>query len=246
MIVSGKDINMIEDISCLINLKKLDLSSNSLKHPDSLNGLSYLPSLTVLNLGKNQLLDIDHIFYLKHLCVLNISHNLLTCLPTDLERLPSLKALIANNNQIRTLANVHLPITLNALVLSHNALEELNGSDIVHLKELSKLSVSHNRLFKIPPKLPDSLKELRANDNRLSIIPTLPSHLEIMDVGNNVIENIEPILMMKHLKSVNLKGNPIKSKDQVCQLPSLRVVDGRPVAGRSKKIKKWHEKARKK
>lgn len=50
-----RDISHIEDISICINLHKLNLSKNRLKHPDSLSGLAYCKELTLLNVSENAL-----------------------------------------------------------------------------------------------------------------------------------------------------------------------------------------------
>lgn len=244
----NKEISQIDDISHLIELKKLDLSENHLKHPDNLNGLSHLRHLSVLNLSKNQLPDLLHVFNLQRLTVLNVSHNQLKALPTGLEQLSNLKALIANNNQIKTLGRVRLPAGLNSLVLSHNALEDVHDGEMKHLTELRKLSLSHNHLHRLPETLPVGLKELRVNDNRLTVLPkTLPPSLELVDVGNNLMtaSELNRLSVMRMLKNANCVGNPGHSEavtKSIMQLPRMEVVDGKPI---KRKEKRWHHKPQK-
>lgn len=244
--LKGKEITQIDDISHLVELKKLDLSSNQLKHPDNLNGLSHLRHLSVLNLSHNQLPDLAHIFGLRNLTVLNISHNQLKALPTGIEQLTNLKALIANNNQIKSLGRLHLPKGLTALVLSHNVLEDIHEEELKSLPELRKLSLSHNQLHKLPESLPVGLKELRVNDNRLAVLPTrLPTSLELVDIGNNMVTNFGSISNLRMLKNANLRGNPGESKS-VMQLPRLEILDGKPIPGRGlKRERRWHPKPHK-
>jgi Leucine-rich repeat (LRR) protein len=65
--MSKKDINHIEDISTCGNLHKLILSHNKLSSTDSIAGLQYLPSLTLLNLSGNQLESFEGVQRLKTL-----------------------------------------------------------------------------------------------------------------------------------------------------------------------------------
>jgi len=65
--MSKKDINHIEDISTCVNLHKLILSHNSLASTDSIAGLQYLQSLTLLNLSGNQLDSFEGVQRLKTL-----------------------------------------------------------------------------------------------------------------------------------------------------------------------------------
>lgn len=251
--LKGKEITQIDDISHLVELKKLDLSENQLKHPDNLNGLSHLRHLSVLNLSKNQLPDLAHLFNLQRLTVLNVSHNQLKALPSGIEQLSGLKALIANNNQIRSLGRLRLPAGLNSLVLSHNHLEDLHDDELRHLKELRKLSISHNQLHRLPETLPVGLKELRVNDNRLTVLPkNIPgSSLELVDLGNNMMTASEMgrLSEFRMLKNANVAGNPGHSDalvKAIMQLPRMEVLDGKPIAGRGRRRgeKRWHPKER--
>lgn len=65
--VEGRDISHIDDISFLVNLKKLDLSKNRLKHGESLSGLQYCKSLVWLNLAHNQLTEFKYLLGLRNL-----------------------------------------------------------------------------------------------------------------------------------------------------------------------------------
>lgn len=65
--LSGKNITHIDDISFLVNLKRLNLSGNSLKSGESLSGLQYCKSLVWLDLGGNQLSDVHHLLGLRNL-----------------------------------------------------------------------------------------------------------------------------------------------------------------------------------
>lgn len=65
--LTGKSITHIDDISFLVNLKRLNLSNNFLKSGESLSGLQYCKSLVWLDLSGNQLSDIHHVLGLRNL-----------------------------------------------------------------------------------------------------------------------------------------------------------------------------------
>lgn len=65
--LAGRQITHIDDISFLVNLKRLDLSNNSLKSGESLSGLQYCKGLIWLDLSGNQLTDLHHLFGLRNL-----------------------------------------------------------------------------------------------------------------------------------------------------------------------------------
>lgn len=233
-----RDISHIDDISFLVNLKKLDLSHNRLRAGESLSGLQYCKSLTWLDLSHNQLGDIRHVLGLRNLAVLNVSHNELQGLPEGLAQLGSLRALIVSDNQIRTLAGVRLPRGLTTVVLSRNGLEA-DGGAFARLEGLEKLSLSHNRL-RAWPELGRcwGLRELRLNQNRLLTLPTaagaLPPALAVVDVGHNAVERVEELdglVRLRHLVSLTVAGNPFWEAGCEARLtaaiPTLRTLNSR-------------------
>ena len=112
-------------------------------------------------------------------------------------------------------------------MLSHNQIEFVTGID--GLKDLTKLSLAHNRLQEFPDlKNKPVLKELRLNDNRITAIPDALTNLKaysllilalsvvaslgILDLGNNAIKTLEDVAVlasMPSLHNLNLKGNTL-------------------------------------
>lgn len=226
LVLTGRQISHIEDISFCTDLNKLDLSHNSLGSREALSGLQYCKSLTWLNLSHNQLDSLNFIFNLPKLNVLNISNNRLTYLPSSLSKLTSLKALIANNNQISVLDPPTLPSQLNTLILSHNHLEHITLTK--HLRGLEKLSLSHNKIHSIEH-LEDlhNLRELRLNNNSLVSLPSLPPFVETLDVGNNPIKSL-PI--GPRMRILNIKDTMVDEKS--IPLHRLEVLNGRKLEGK--------------
>ena len=94
--------NILELISKLKNLKKLDLRRNKLDNlPASIENLE---NLIFLDIGSNYLKEIpDFIGDFKKLEYLNISVNELTKCPTLFYKLPNIKKLLLHKNKFRTL-----------------------------------------------------------------------------------------------------------------------------------------------
>lgn len=170
-------------------------------------------------------------------------------IPEGLSQLTSLKALIISDNQIKSLSNVTLPKTLNTIVLSRNRLESCDDA-FVRLDALEKLSLSHNSLHQWPNvKECWALKELRLNGNRLFKLPArtgeIPPALTQLDLGSNAIKEeteLEPVKGLRHLTSLNVKGNPVWSEAVdsrlMAALPSLQILNSRKVRFDKKKPRK--------
>ncbi|KAG0289163.1 hypothetical protein BGZ96_007202 [Linnemannia gamsii] len=234
--MSKKDINHIEDISTCVNLHKLILSHNKLTSTDSIAGLQYLPSLTLLNLSGNQLDSFEGVQRLKTLFVLNMSHNELNRISMHIEKLVNLKALVLNNNKIKVVDHLGSLTELNTIVISHNRIQALPSFPL--LTKLTKLSAAHNEIRQIPDLSENGLlKELRLNHNKFLTIPDSLRRctaLDILDLGGNMLRewsDVAPLGSLMHLINLNLQGNPICDKPdykkKILELvPSLRVLDG--------------------
>ncbi|XP_065826965.1 leucine-rich repeat-containing protein 23-like isoform X2 [Oscarella lobularis] len=226
------DIAELEDLSCVDQLERVDLSRNRLK---SLEGLRNCVNIKWLNVAKNQLSSLDGLRYLKNMTVFNASGNKISS-TNPIKKLKGLKALILSGNEIRNADEVKRFKQLNTLVLSNNELTKFFASRLVNLE---KLSLSHNLLPSIPliPKL-SLLRELRLNDNRIKAVPdqiVLNAQLVIVDLGNNRIKRLAhalPLGQLPLLKNLNLKGNPICSESgygsEAFQIKArLEIFDGR-------------------
>lgn len=246
--LKGKDITHIDDISFLVNMKKLDLSGNKLKSGESLSGLQYCKSLVWLDLSGNQLSDVHHILGLHKLNVLNLSHNELDMIPEGIHKLVNLKALILNDNQIKSLENIRFPSQLNTLILSRNEIESANNA-FMHLEHLEKLSFSHNRLHQFPAVSKCwALKEIRVGSNKILGLPKkagdLPPGLTTIDIGNNAVADqaeLEAVIKLRHLVNLNVKGNPLWTeeldKQVIKAVPTMEILNSKKVSGTQKKRK---------
>ena len=106
-----------------------------------------------------------------------------------------LKALVLSNNEIVVTHGIAALRELDSLVLSHNSIESLS---IKHLVNLRKLSLSYNKLTKMPDTSDAKhLKDMRLSSNMISTIPeaiTLNAGLCLLDLGHNQIESFEYVV----------------------------------------------------
>ncbi|KDE05647.1 hypothetical protein MVLG_04018 [Microbotryum lychnidis-dioicae p1A1 Lamole] len=158
-------------------LAKLELTSCQ-----GLGSLAFLRSarhtLANLNLSGTPLPDSnawEPVRELSTLIVLNVSNCGLKQVPSVIESLVSLKALVLSHNHLTTLDHVKRLPQLNTLVVSYNSLTSLPSADLSSLGQLKKLSASHNLLTSTS--LPDlsnltHLREVRLSNNpKLAQLP---------------------------------------------------------------------------
>lgn len=144
----------IQAIGQCLNLRELDLKSNSIKGPLTKKLLPSLSQLEALNLDKN---------------VLTSVHN------GALEGFPRLITLSMRHNQIDVLQD-HAFLGLNSLQvldLGYNGIVAISGASMLHLKRLVVLDMTHNFLRALTGDLIaplPGLKELRLDGNDISIV----------------------------------------------------------------------------
>eukprot|EP00241_Pyramimonas_parkeae_P005423 CAMPEP_0114259696 /NCGR_PEP_ID=MMETSP0058-20121206/20037_1 /TAXON_ID=36894 /ORGANISM="Pyramimonas parkeae, CCMP726" /LENGTH=356 /DNA_ID=CAMNT_0001374773 /DNA_START=28 /DNA_END=1098 /DNA_ORIENTATION=- len=110
------------------------------------------------------------------------------------------------------------------------------------MTELTKLSLSHNKLRVLGPALKKcySLTELRLSHNRIKSLPEELLHnprLRILDAGGNLFsswKDVEALRQLPSLSNVNLMGSPLSEEDDYEErmrqmVPNLQVLDGRKV-----------------
>uniref|UniRef100_A0A674JEI8 Toll-like receptor 8 n=2 Tax=Terrapene triunguis TaxID=2587831 RepID=A0A674JEI8_9SAUR len=198
------------DIACL------NLSSNALGQAFNGTELIYLPKLRYLDLSFNKLdltsysafkelpnLEVLDLSYNKHyFLVTGFSHQLLFT-----ENLPKLKILNLSWNDISALTKFELRSdSLQKLDFKGNHLDLLwkNGETnhiqlFKHLKKLTHLDISYNRLRNIPTKafqnLPQSLTKLYINNNKLHTLSwenlRYFKSLEFLDLSQNKLKAVD-------------------------------------------------------
>ncbi|KAJ2373565.1 hypothetical protein H4S02_008814 [Coemansia sp. RSA 2611] len=231
-----KGLTHIDDVSKYTQLRKLDLSNNSISASDGLYGLRQLKALAHVNLSNNSLEEMDFVEGMPSVSVLNVSNNQIERISNHVAKCKELKAIIIGHNKVKAIEHIGGLDKLNTLVVSHNQIDALHS--MPKLRELTKISAAHNRIKAVPDlTIYPLLKEVRLNDNKIASIPEnirSCANLRVVDLGNNLIEDwvsIAPLQSLTGLDNLNLKGNPICAekgyRDRVIEMiPSLRVLDG--------------------
>ncbi|XP_058836323.1 uncharacterized protein LOC131692928 [Topomyia yanbarensis] len=150
----GETPESMKSLEPCLNLRELDLRSNTIRGPLRNTTLPVIKGLEILNLDKNSISSIMN---------------------GALEDLAYLQMLSLRHNQIDVLQDHAFSglASLQVLDLGHNGIIAISGSSLKHLPRLIVLDLTHNFLraltSDIVSPLP-SLKELRLDGNDISII----------------------------------------------------------------------------
>lgn len=150
----GESPETMKSLESCLNLRELDLRSNTIRGPLKNTTLPIIKGLEILNLDKNSITSIQN---------------------GALEGLAYLQMLSIRHNQIDVLQDHAFSglASLQVLDLGHNGIVAISGSSLKHLPRLIVLDLTHNFLraltADIVAPLP-SLKELRLDGNDISII----------------------------------------------------------------------------
>lgn len=188
------------------NVTEINLSDNSIMHVTN-ESFRELRNLTKINLNHNAnqahpnenksgMTITDGAFLnLKNLKVLLLEDNQLDAMPTGLPESLTELSLIQNNINTTTKNNTLGLRNLERLDLSWNcyfycdqnfSVEDGAFQNLIHLKVLS---LSFNRLFHVPPKLPSSLTKLFLSNAKIMTITQEDfkglEHLTLLDLSGN-------------------------------------------------------------
>ncbi|XP_048375269.1 oligodendrocyte-myelin glycoprotein [Sphaerodactylus townsendi] len=158
---------------------------------------------------------------------LNLSHNRLADLNSQLAQFANLRTLDISHNQLWNLP-ANLPRSLWEIHAAHNNVKVLQKLDTAYQWNLKVLDMSENmveRAVLINNTL-SNLKFLNLSSNRLWTVPTnIPSNAETVDLSNNFLTQILPgtLVRLSHLSKLYLHNNkfthiPDKAFDQLTQL----------------------------
>lgn len=240
----------ITDLSSLKNLDYIDVSNNKLT---SITGISNLPRLKTLNLSNNNLSNLTPILKIDSLRILNVSNNPLPTLDWLIHSrfAPFLIALVATHVDLVSLDGLSTLRDIETIILSHNDLEEIKDISKLPVRNLKKISLSHNRIRHVPESIGrfESLKELRISHNLITELPKEGilrqlRQLRILDIGHNRMEDLNVLGVCHALQNVNVSGNPgcdllndgnniVDAVRRICK--GVEVVDGIRVAGGRRK-----------
>ncbi|XP_067415055.1 chondroadherin-like protein [Emydura macquarii macquarii] len=197
----------------------LNLASNNIAfiYQESLDGLS---SLQQLILEKNRIEEIKPGAFsqLGFLNFLNLGENFLVYLPDMVfQGLQLLKWLRLSHNALHVIATeafAGLP-TLRRLSLDHNELQSLPTEALSRLSGTIRLDLGHNPVTYIGEEALEmaSLKQLFLDNTALQDVSykafVKSPLLHTVDLRNNQLQVLQPLIDAAHLKKINLTGNPM-------------------------------------
>ncbi|XP_062990196.1 leucine-rich repeat serine/threonine-protein kinase 2 [Elgaria multicarinata webbii] len=200
----------------LEHLEKLELHQNALSRiPEQL--CETLKSLSYLDLHSNRLTSFPaYLLKMPRIAHLDVSRNDIgPSLTVDAKIVcPTLKLLNLSYNQLSCFPEFFANVTekLEHLILEGNKLSGIISP--IHLKELKVLNISKNTIASLVENfLKDCLKLeiLSAGMNLLDAVHDLPSNITTLKLSQNNFSSIpEAILLLPHLRSVDLSSNKIK------------------------------------
>lgn len=240
--LSGSDEKAICAISELKGLKKLTISSNTMrnlylipqelfsvrKSTEGLNAvLTRIPtSIESLDISYNQIATLDGIENLPMLHTLDISSNELSDISV-IEKSTLLKSVSLSRNKIIRIDALETLTQLQSLSLDNNMIHDLKP--IAGLRELQTLNVSFNRIADLHPlagmKKLSYLNIANTSVTNLNAIEQL-SNLQMLDISNCPITDLSPLYKLKSLKKLYAYGIDQEKLAQLkTKLPLLEITE---------------------
>ncbi|XP_075575896.1 leucine-rich repeat serine/threonine-protein kinase 2 [Pelecanus crispus] len=216
-----ENIDAISQNSCLTthleHLEKLELHQNALTNiPEQL--CENLKCLTYLDLHSNRFTSFPT-YLLKMNCITNLDISRNDIGPSfaldPYLRCPTLKQLNLSYNQLACIPEflTNVAENLEQLLLEGNKILCLCSP--ICLKELKILNISKNNISSLAENVfvgCTKLEQFNARMNALEIIPDLSSSITSLKLSQNHFINVpEAILLLPHLRSVDLSQNKIIS-----------------------------------
>ncbi|KAG8267140.1 hypothetical protein J6590_057712 [Homalodisca vitripennis] len=202
----------------LTELKKLYLDVNKLYVlPEQ---LAKLENLEVLTVDHNNLSGLpSNLYQVKNLKHLNLSHNPLRQLPEEVSKLQRLESLWVNSTVLSelppSLGQLERLVTLGA---RWNTISNY-PSELCYFFKLRWLTLEGNNLKQLPSEFQNlvGLKHLNLSRNLFEEIPPSIVHIKTLKfcyMHQNCIIAVSEIMLqkLKHLKRLDLRGNPVSSK----------------------------------
>ena len=218
----NRDINSINEIEGLLELKRLqslDLMNNNIS---DMNGLEELTNLKILYIG-NRISEIKGLEKLTKLTHLWLESEI-----SEIKGLENLSNLLylTLGRKISEINNLDNLINLSDLDLSYNQISEIKG--LGKLRTLRRLDLSNNQITEIKGlNLLENIYDLDLSSNKISEIKEL-SHLRnlgALDLSFNEIKEIKGLEGLKKIANLSLDSNQITKIKGINSLTGLQELD---------------------
>ncbi|XP_055013595.1 leucine-rich repeat-containing protein 69 [Boleophthalmus pectinirostris] len=177
----------------LPHLTELNLGNNTFKEIPAVVG--HLERLKKLYLYSNHISAVSSevIGSLKNLCVLNLNHNHIQRLPSEINSLTKLQCLSLAHNRLEDIPSELGHLTeLTEVNFTDNCLSQL-PHEIYHCKLLTKIYLAKNQLNRLPEgiRVLTKLQVLDVAGNKLAMFPAEFHHLHLTELyfeGNKLVQ----------------------------------------------------------
>lgn len=236
-ILSNKVIKT-EKLGKLKRLQYLDLLDNVLDHVENIDGsclhslmlsdnlildLAGFPNLEALEtlvLKRNNISDFTELCKLHNLESLNVSHNKVGSVSSQVGKLTHLRHLDLSSNELQSVDMHNMP--LRELYLNRNMLEHVSISE---MPDLQTLNLSLNNMWDVSgiTSLP-SLLVLATADNTITDIPETFNgfgSLKHLDLSSNKISKLQNLSLLTNLQTLVLNKNQIDVIENLENLQNL-------------------------
>lgn len=214
----------LDGLEYFVNLKELYISGNNLR---SLQPISGLTNLEILDAGANRIADISSLSTLQRLRELSISNNLITDL-SPLSGLTALETLELDHCPIESYDGLSQLTGLKELNISGNEIPDHNLSILSELRSLTILIANDCNLSSVSGLTGDALEYLYLQNNAVSSLDTteLPN-LVLADLSENGLEDISALESVKKMEILYVRGNALddNAAASLQNLESLKALD---------------------
>ena len=178
-------IKSIRGLQAYTNVQNVYLNNNQIS---TLLPLSKLKQITYLNVSNSGLTDksVEGLSNLENIGVLECYQNYLTTLSFT-DNMAKLTLLNAMGNEVTTLSASAKKPNLQLLLLGFNKIKKFPDNFIENMPALTALSVTHNNIKELP-KLPENIKSLDISWNYIKNFSNLrpDGYDELNTTGNNI------------------------------------------------------------
>lgn len=211
-------------------LTELDLRGNGIQ---SIARIENLPALIHLNLDQNNLDSLNIPIGTRMESVRSIKLTQNNFETFDVSQFPNLRILYIDNNRLRNIDGLSRAKHLDAISTREQNVKEFT-IPFERMYESRKIYLSGNPLRNLSFKLNFmNLQYLELASARLTSLPAdfgyLVSNTRVLNLNNNAISDLRPLLGIVRLKKLLLVGNRVKSVKKIGSVlghfPSLSYLD---------------------